>query len=391
MPNFPGYTYVVLIVVVAAIGVGYGLWSSNNTALKKIKEKIIGTDDTEVRLKKIKTNLELEIKQLQEDYVDLVSKIESASMKLNKVIDPEDQRSSKGLKLQNSGVCKVQISHEPPHSVLTEDSVMEEELKLGHTEMFENPVVVQDGHLETGVGVTEDVDLEQVNFQIESNRGLDFSEDAQDSSYFLERKQQLLNDTTYIENQLTENKVRQTQLIQENKECENRKGVLTKEIRELELLKKNLEEEVGQMKAQRREMRARKDSRIKGLHRKAGSVDVEMSRGHRGRSLRERLKNIKAKSSYSGHSQSLCMENDPERKSPLLRQSEANFQSISTDDKSSLEKIDKPVTNISLSFSENRTPSAPDTGGKPDAGGDPDTGGEQDAGADWSLSTIFLT
>jgi len=376
MPNISGYTYVVIIVVVAALGMGYGLWSSNNTSLKKSKEQIVGTDDTEVRLKIIKTNLELDIKHLQEDYVDLVTKIESARMKLNKVTHPEDQRSSKGLKHHSSGLCKVQIAHEPPHSGLPGVSGMDEELKLDHSEFFENALDLPGGHLEPGVGVTVDVELEQVNHQIEVNGGLDLIEDAQDGSFFSERKQPLLDDSTRLENQLTENKVRQTELIQENKECENRKGLLSKEIRELEVLKKNLEEEVRQMKAQRRGLRSasrRKESR------KEGSIDVEMGRCHRGASLRERLKNMHS-SYHPGHSQSLRVMKDPEKESSLVRRSDLNILIISDDDISCSETIDQPDTEVGLTFSEqHRTQSQPDTGGEPDAG------------SDWNLSTIFLT
>lgn len=390
MPSSSGYTYVVISIAAAAMGVAYGLWNSNkNTATKKSKDQINKSPDwtsTLVRLKKFKGNLEIEIKQLDEDCTSLGSKIDSATMMAEKGRDPEDPRCMKAVQLNISGVCEMEVkecydprqlphaalsvSSQPLHSNFPKDSAKDEELKLDHSTFYENWFDVQEGHSRKSAGVTGEENLEPVSLDIEPNNGIGISGETQHSTFMLEHKKQLLEESTHIEDQLKENKVRQTKLLQENKEYKNLKSSLSKEIQELQLLKKKLEEQVSQLKGNPRQTRPvnlysgstptfpQASNTIRPRHRKYVSIDPAANRKshHKRDSLSQRLKNIREhpfvrnlerttsiRPLNSQHTSSRINEEPSEGKQPSFinkSKSQESVQSSSMEEKSRRHTID---------------------------------------------------
>merc|ERR550534_103708 len=194
------------------------------------------------RLQKVKTNLELKVKQLQEDYTTLESKIESARMALEKDRHPQDQLCSKPVKLQISSVCEIEVkehhhpgqiqeisygalsvSSQPLQANFSKDSLKDEQLNQNHSTCPKNRFGVREEHFETNAAGTEAVDLESVSRHTEPSEEKDIREDTQDGMFLLEHKQQLLEESTVIKDHVTENKVRK--LLQENKEYEIQKSL----------------------------------------------------------------------------------------------------------------------------------------------------------------------
>jgi len=388
----------VISLAVVAAGVCCGLWFSNNsTCQKESKEPINSSHDltsTLARLKKVKTDLDLKVKQLQEDYGNLKSKIESARMKLEKDRDPEDQLCSKALKLQITSVCEIDVkecydpalsvSSQSLHANFPKDSAIVGELKQNHSTEY----------LETSAGVTEVVDPEPVSLLKEPKEWMGVRKDTQGGIVLSEHKQQLMEESTHIENKVTENKVRK--LLQENTEYENQKSLLNKEIQELQLLKTKLEDQVRQLKGKRRGMRVGslrgeviinlpKESTVNSGIKRTGSHDRE--------SLHERLKHIREKSLIrktrnpnSGRLHSLRTPNGikeelSETQRPLFF-SENKSQSLSsmcTEEKSRQGTIDElsrginfnSTSEIIIEENENQSDSLD--------------------GSEWNVSSMFLT
>jgi len=408
MPSSYGYTYVVISLAVVAVGMCCGLWCSNNsTTPKKTTQPLNGSHDstsTLARLKKVKTNLELKVKQLQEDYVTLERKLESARMTLEKDRDPEEQLCSKPLKLQISSVCEIEVKDfydprqiaygallAPSQSLqpnFPKDSATDGELKQDHSTE----------HFETSAAVSEAVDLEPVSLLIEPNEGIGIGKDIQDGMVLLVHKQLLSEESTHKKDQVTENKVRK--LLQENKEYENQKSLLNKEIQELQLLKTKLEDQVRQLKGKRKEMRAgslRGEIMVnfpkESITQNSGynrSVSVDQRNDHE--SLHERLKHLrekslsrKTKNATTGHLLSLSTSNlikeEPSETQKPLFFSEKKSQSLS----SRMEEKSRPGTIDELS-------SAIDFNSN--AGvileGNEDQSDSLD-GSEWNVSSMFLT
>lgn len=420
MPSSYGYTYVVISLAVVALGVCWGLWCSNNsTALEKTKEQINRSHDwtsTLARLQKVKTNLELKVKQLQEDYVTLESKIESARMTLEKDRHPQDQLSSKPVKLQISSVCEIEVkehnhpgqiqqmsygalsvSSQPLHVSFSEDSLKDEQLNQNHSTFPKTRFGVREEHFETNAAGTEAVDLESVSRHTEPSEGKGIKEDTQDGMFLLEHKQQFSEKNTVIKDQVAENKVRKLQ--QENKEYEIQKNLLSKKIQELQLLRTKLEDQVRQLKGKRREMRTSslrgemvvnfpKDSNaLNSGNKRSASVDHFTNRHirHDCEILHERLKHIREKSfaGYSnksiGHMQSLRTSNDieeepSETQNPLFlsNNKSQSLSSIGTEDKLRPGTIDElSRTIVILEENENHS--------------------DSHDGSEWTVSSMFLT
>jgi len=406
MPSSYGYTYVVISLAVIAAGVCCGLWLRNNsTAPKKTKEPVNSSLDltsTLARLKKLKTDLELKVKQLQEDYVTLESKIESARVAIEKGINPEDQLCSKALKLQISSVCEIEVKecYEPGQIASGALSVSSQSLQAN---FLKDSATVgglkQDRsteHLETSVAVIEAVNPEPVSLHIEPKEGIGIRKDTQDGMVSLEHKQQLMEESTHIKNQVTENKVRN--LLQENKEYENQKSLLNKEIQELQLLKTKLEDQVRQLKGKRREIRSGslrgevivnfpKESNT--LHNRAVSADQH----HHRESLHERLKNIREKSSIrktrkgtSGRLLSLRtsngMKEEPsETQKPLFfgENKRRSPSSMSMEEKSRRGTVDELSSAITFNSTSEIIPE--------------ENVNQSDSldGSEWNVSSMFLT
>jgi len=409
MPSSYGYTYTVISLAVVALGVCWGLWCRNNgTAPKKTKELLNGSHDstsTLARLKKVKTNLELKVKQLQEDYATLESKIESARSTLEKDRDPEELLYSKPLKLQISSVCEIEVKEyyspgqiaygslstpsQSLHANFPIDSVTDGELKQDHST----------GHFETSAAVTEAVEVEPVSLLIELKEGIGIRKDTQNGMVLLEHKRQLSEESTHKKDQVTENKVRK--LLQENKEYEKQKSLLNKEIQELQLLKTKLEDQVRHLKGKRREMRAGsllgeamvnfpKESIALNPGNKR-SVSVDQRNDHE--SLHERLKHLrerslsrKTRNSNTGRLLSIrtsngIKEEPSETQKPLFfsEKKSQSLLSISMEEKSRPGTIDE--LSSAIDFNSN-------------AGvileGNEDQSDSLD-GSEWNVSSMFLT
>lgn len=276
MPSLSGSTYFWIFAVVAVLGLGYGLCCTNPIAtLSKINEKIDRHRDwtaATARLRKVKKQLEDEIDQLQEECVDLKKKIEIANVSLENVLTPLHRHGFKAVKLEMSGFCVIEfkpsrniermscgsvpVSSSPRHLNAYKESNEEEKVKLEPPAIANNLIDIGEEDCAIIVEANEAMDVESVNLQIEINKGLSISGETQEDKLLLERKKQLLWENTRLKDQIREDTLRQNQLLQENKEQENRKGLLSGEVRGLEFLKKNLQEQVRQLKERRKKIRA---------------------------------------------------------------------------------------------------------------------------------------
>jgi len=323
MPSSNGYLAISL--AVAALGVCYGLWCNIYcTTRKKSKKNHRNHDWTSsvAHLKTVKTNLELEVMQLQEVYASLENKIESAGRVLEEDRDSKDKSSLKASQLQISSVSEVEVkecldpgqiahstlsvSSQPLHTSFPKDSAMDDELKQDHPS--ENWLDVQEKRFQTSVGVAESVDLEPVILHIEPFEGIHISEENQDGTFLLEHKQQLFEESTSIKDQVTKNKGRQTKHLQESKEHESEKSLLCNEIQELQLIKAQLEDQVRHLKGKCNSMRssslrseitvdfARESNTLRSRRKKSLPQNTAIRNSHNDHeSLHERLKHIRAR------------------------------------------------------------------------------------------------